>query len=146
MQSLHKGDYVLIAFAHNDEKAHYVKKYSDPDTTFQENLKKFIADVKKVGAQPILVTPPVRLLYDKEQKKLRESHIQDLWHAPAGTRKTATTYHAAVRKVAKETNTPLIDLNKRSYEAVSALPDADHPVHSSHCGCRVIPVTGRLQP
>jgi lysophospholipase L1-like esterase len=123
VKSLGKGDYLLIAFGHNDEKTHNIKKYSDPDTIFQENLKKFINEAKNAGAYPILLTPPVRLLYDKKSKKLRESHVQSLWHAPAGTKQTSTTYHDAVRKVAKETDVPLLDLNKRSHEAISALPD-----------------------
>ena len=123
VNAMNKGDYLLIAFAHNDEKTHNVKKYADPDTTFQKNLRKFIKAAKKSGAHPILVTPPVRLLYDINSKKLRDSHVQDLWHAPAGTKHTSTTYHDAVRKVAKETGTPLIDLNKCSRDIISALPD-----------------------
>ena len=120
---LRKGDYVMIAFGHNDEKSHKVEGYSDPDTTFQDNLKRFVKEVRAAGAHPILLTPPVRLIYDKKQHKLLESHRQDLWHAPAGTRKTSTTYQAAVRKVAKETNTPLLDLNQVSREKISSLPD-----------------------
>ena len=115
-----KGDYVLIQFGHNDEKTHQIKKYVDPDTTYQENLKRFIKEAKAVGAVPILVTPPVRLLYNEKTKQLKESHVQSLWHAPEGTRKTATTYHDAMRKVARETGTPLLDLNKASRKAILA--------------------------
>ncbi|MCF6177410.1 MAG: rhamnogalacturonan acetylesterase [Victivallaceae bacterium] len=117
-----KGDYILIQFGHNDEKADKVKKYSDPDTTFQDNLKQYIKEARAVGAIPVLITPPVRLDYDKKTGKLKETHIQSLWHAPAGTRKTSTTYHDAMRKVAQETNTSLLDLNKISREKIEALP------------------------
>ncbi len=122
IKAANKGDYIFIQFAHNDEKAHTVKKYTDPDTTYQDNLKSYIKEARAVGAIPVLITPPVRLIYDKKTKKLKESHIQSLWHAPAGTRATSTTYHDAMRKVAQETNTPLLDLNKISREKIEALP------------------------
>lgn len=118
-----KGDYVFIQFAHNDEMAYQTAKYTDPDTTYQENLTRYIKEAKAAGTIPILITPPVRLLYDKETNTLKESHVQSLWHAPEGTRKTSTTYHDAMRKVAKKTGTPLLDLNKKSREAILALPD-----------------------
>jgi pectinesterase len=117
-----KGDYIFIQFGHNDEKAHNIKKYADPDTIYQDNLKRYISETRAVGAIPVLITPPVRLNYDKKIEKLKETHIQSLWHAPEGTRKTSTTYHDAMRKVAQETNTPLLDLNKISREKIEALP------------------------
>jgi pectinesterase len=121
MRLVRKGDYVMIQFGHNDESCSKIEKYTDPDTTFQENLKKFIKEVRDVGGIPILVTPPIRLIYDKNSKSLKESHVQNTWHAPKGLRRTSTTYHDAVRKVSKETNTLLLDLNKKSLEAISSL-------------------------
>ncbi len=122
MKTAQKGDYIFIQFAHNDEKSHTIKKYTDPDIAYQDNLKKYIKEARAIGAIPVLITPPVRLGYDKKTGKLKETHIQSLWHAPEGTRQTSTTYHDAMRKVAQETNTPLLDLNKISREKIEALP------------------------
>ncbi len=120
IRSAKKGDYIFIQFGHNNEKAHRVKKYTDPDTTYQENLKRYIKEAQAVGATPVLVTPPVRLIYG-DNGMLKESHVQDLWHAPEGTRKTSTTYTDAMRQVAKETGVALLDLNKVSKEKIEAM-------------------------
>ncbi|MBR1441764.1 MAG: GDSL family lipase, partial [Lachnospiraceae bacterium] len=39
---IRKGDFLFIQFAHNDEKETDPDRYTDPDTTFIENLGKFV--------------------------------------------------------------------------------------------------------
>lgn len=53
------GDYVIIQFGHNDQKSE-VDLHTDPDTTYKENLTKFINDAKVKGATPIICTSVVR--------------------------------------------------------------------------------------
>ncbi len=50
-----KGDYYLIQFGHNDQKT-IPALHTDADSTFAANLHRYIADVRAIGAVPVLVT------------------------------------------------------------------------------------------
>lgn len=50
------GDYVFIQFGHNDEKRD-AERSTDPYTTYQEYLSRYIDDTLKAGGIPVLVTP-----------------------------------------------------------------------------------------
>lgn len=96
------GDYAFVEFGHNDqkEKGEGVGAF----TTYKKDLEYFIAEVKKKGATPVLVTSVQRRRFDSSGK------IEE----------TLGDYPAAVRQTAKEQNLPLIDLNamtKIMYEA-----------------------------
>src|ERR1700722_12835680 len=58
-----KGNYYLIQFGHNDMKGKGADRETDPKTTFAENLRKYIADARAIGAQPVLVTSLSRRTY-----------------------------------------------------------------------------------
>jgi lysophospholipase L1-like esterase len=97
------GDYAFVQFGHND------MKQRGPGvgafTTFKKDLKYFIAEVKKKGAIPVLVTSMQRRSFDSATGKIRE---------------TLGDYPEATRQTAKEENVALIDLNamsKTMYEA-----------------------------
>ncbi|UII23414.1 rhamnogalacturonan acetylesterase [Fulvivirga ligni] len=92
------GDYVIIEFGHNDEKIKDPSRYSDPDTAYRANLKKYIADARAKGGKPILATPIVRRKFD-ENGVFVESHGR---------------YPEVVREVAKEEKVPLLDLQKET--------------------------------
>ncbi|MFM9079587.1 MAG: hypothetical protein ACKOTE_05525, partial [Opitutaceae bacterium] len=47
---LSAGDFVLIQVAHNDEKKEDPKRYTDPATSFRDNLRRFIAETRARGA------------------------------------------------------------------------------------------------
>jgi lysophospholipase L1-like esterase len=53
------GDYYLIQFGHNDEKPD-AARHTDPDTTYAANLKRFIGDVRSIGAIPVIISPLAR--------------------------------------------------------------------------------------
>ncbi len=53
------GDYYLIQFGHNDEKPD-AARHTDPDTTYAANLQRYIADVRAIGAIPIILSPLAR--------------------------------------------------------------------------------------
>jgi lysophospholipase L1-like esterase len=97
--SLHEGDYVLMQFGHNDEakEERYKDRYT-PVADYQINLIKFITETRAKNANPVLITPVTRMRFDKEGKVV-ETH---------------TEYSAAVWEVGKQTNTPVIDLDKKS--------------------------------
>jgi lysophospholipase L1-like esterase len=104
MSTIKSGDYLMIQFAHNDQKLG-----SPEQTGFQGSLAKYVEAAKAHGAHPILVTAMNRRSFDAEGR------IID----------TLGGYPQATRAFAKEHNIPLIDLNAASktlYETMG--PDA----------------------
>lgn len=93
---LHEGDYVFIQFGHNDEVP--TKKSYTPEADFTANLKRFVSETRSHKAQPVLLTPVARRKFDAAGK-LEETHA---------------AYAELVRAVARDTNTPLIDLDRSS--------------------------------
>jgi len=102
--------YVLIQFGHNDQPGKPGRS-TDLATEFPANLKRYVTDARAVGAIPILLTPLTRR-YFKDGQITRDL---DPWAD-------------AVRKVAKEMNVPLVDLNARSAAIIQAMG----PVMAGH--------------
>lgn len=94
--SLKKGDFVFIQFGHNDQKIQDTTRYTDPRTTFRDNLGQFIRESRERGALPVLFTPIVRRKFD-EAGRLTPTHGE---------------YPEAVREVSAAWGVPLIDLEK----------------------------------
>lgn len=101
------GDWVVIQFAHNDEKKEDPKRYTDPATSFRDNLRRFIADVRAQGATPLLATPVCRRKFDAGGKLVP----------------THGAYPEAVRAVAKETSVALLDLEMATAKWLQAAGD-----------------------
>lgn len=100
-----RGDWMLIQFGHNDQKANWPQTYLEARTTFPAYLKAFIAEAKLRGAHPILVTSPERRTFTPDGK-IRTTHGD---------------YPAVVQQVAAEENIPCLDLRAASavfYEAL----------------------------
>jgi lysophospholipase L1-like esterase len=93
---INTGDYVLIQFAHNDEK----EKGDGVGamTTFKASLLQWIDAITAKGGSPILITPMHRRTFDANGK-ITNSHGD---------------YPEAVRLAAKEKGVPLIDLTAMS--------------------------------
>lgn len=91
------GDYVFIQFGHNDQKNDTLR-FTDPETTYKQNLKKYIAETRRKGGVPVLFTSIARRAFD-ENGKLIDSHGR---------------YIGAMKEVGAETNTPVVDMNARS--------------------------------
>ncbi len=106
LSQMKSGDYLLIQYAHNDEK-----EKGDgigAFTSFKASLKQFVEAARKKGGIPILVTPMHRRTFDPSGK-ITNSHGD---------------YPEAVRQIAKEENVPLIDLTAMSKDLYEALgPD-----------------------
>ncbi|MFT3753125.1 MAG: rhamnogalacturonan acetylesterase [Paludibacter sp.] len=99
---LAKGDFVIIQFGHNDSKPDSTRR-TDPQTTYKENLRRFITETRAKGGNPILCTSIVRRSFGKDGK-LTDTH---------------GGYPQAMREVAHELNVPLVDLQKLTEEAVN---------------------------
>lgn len=103
VDSLHKGDWVMIQFGHNDESKDKVDRYTPPDD-FRRNLARFVADVRARHAHPVLLTPVRRRKFDAT------GHLVD----------THGEYPDLVRQVATEQHVPLLDLHARTGELLEA--------------------------
>lgn len=106
-KAMQPGDFLLIQFGHNDEKEDPAR-HTDPDTTFRENLLRFVNAAKKAGAYPVLVTPIARRLFDEAGNFLPGSH---------------GAYPAAVKQTAKAAGVPVIDLTSATENYLALLGD-----------------------
>ena len=93
-RALLPGDFLFIQFGHNDAKADPARQ-TDPDTTFRENLMRFVDAARAAGAYPVLITPIARRLFD-DQGNFRPGS-----HGP---------YPEAIRQVGAQAGVPVIDL------------------------------------
>jgi pectinesterase len=100
-----KPDFILIQFGHNDQPGKGPERETNPGTTYREFLRRYVAEARAAGASPVLVTPMTR-------RTFRGSRLM---------RDPLASYAEAVRAVAVETKTPLVDLYARSIAAVEAL-------------------------
>ena len=108
-QEIAEGDYLLICFGHNDEKAFDDYLYTEPYGAYQENLKKLINLAREAGATPILVTSLERRCF---------MDATDAWKDPSISAETAytlrpsahTEYAQAMKQVAEQEDVALIDL------------------------------------
>jgi DNA sulfur modification protein DndE len=104
LDSLQKGDYVIIQFGHNDEKTD-TTRHTDPRTSYRSNLIKFISEARNKGAFPILCTSIVRRKFD-DKGQLTDTHGD---------------YPVVTREVAAEYKVPLLDLQKKTAQLLQDL-------------------------
>lgn len=94
-----EGDYLFIQFGHNDEKNEDPTRYTEPFSTFMENLEIYIDVARKHGANPVLITPLERRCF------LDEKHLGIGAHSD---------YVAAMKQTAEKNKVPLLDLYSMS--------------------------------
>ncbi len=94
-ENVNPGDYIFIEFGHNDQKADKPAVYADAWGSYQDNLRMFINTARELGATPVLLTPVAR----------RHFHDGVLDEGTLGD------YPAAMKAVAEETGTVLIDMH-----------------------------------
>lgn len=102
LSEMKAGDYLFIQFGHNDQKQKGEGK--GPYASYTRDLKYLINEARAKGGIPVLITSMNRRTFDSEGK-ITNSHGD---------------YPDAVRKLAKQENVALIDLNAMSktlYEA-----------------------------
>ena len=93
--ALQPGDFVIIQFGHNDEKADKPAVYAAPRGAYQDNLRRFVREARAHGAIPLLATPVARRKWN-ERGELVDTHGD---------------YPAALRAVAAAENVPLLELS-----------------------------------
>jgi lysophospholipase L1-like esterase len=116
-----KPTWVLIQFGHNDMPGKGPKLETDAKTTFRENLARYIADARAIGAQPVLVTSLTRRNFNAAGK-IVPGHLESMTDGQGNaTRDYLNAYVEATRAVAAEQKVPLLDLNARSIEQLNQL-------------------------
>jgi lysophospholipase L1-like esterase len=102
-----KPDLVVAQFGHNDQNQHI------PLADYEANLTEIVALIREAGSIPILCTPVSRRRYDEDGNLIRdlERHRQSML------------------SVAQQTQTSLVDLNRRSVDLYRRLgPSQSFPL------------------
>ena len=60
VNALQPGDWVIIQFGHNDQKAADPTRFTKPHGAYRDHLVRFVRDAKGRGAHPLLATSVVR--------------------------------------------------------------------------------------
>lgn len=68
LDKIKPGDYVIIQFGHNDEKPQ-PDRHTEPGSTFDANLAKFVNETRERGGIPILMNPVVRRNFAQKEVK-----------------------------------------------------------------------------
>ena len=138
LAKLKKGDYVFIQFGHNDEKRDE-KRHTDPGTTFDANLKRFVEEARAKGAIPVLFNSIVRRNFGKAdadavakavvQDDIREGIDPNAPQAEVNTGARLIDTHGAYldspHNVARELEVPFVDLNRVTHDLVEQMgPEA----------------------
>ena len=90
---------VLIQFGHNDQPGKGPERETDPNTTYRQNMARYVDEARAIGAEPVIVT-----------SLSRRSWAPDGIHINS----TLTEYVKAAKTVASEKKVPVIDLHTRS--------------------------------
>ena len=128
-----KGDYVFIQFGHNDEKPK-ADRHTDPGTTFDANLRKFVNETRAKGGIPVLFNSIVRRNFGTgaDTAAVQAAVNQDDYRKDAGKETSAGQsgnrlidthgdYLLSPRNVARELNVPFVDMNKITHDLVEGL-------------------------
>lgn len=122
------GDYVIIQFGHNDEKPK-ADRHTDPGSTFDYNLAKFVRETREHGGIPVLMNAVVRRNFAKvlpkndDDEKLRNTTFKDANEQVEGDSLVDThgLYVVAPRDVAKRMNVHFVDANRITHELEQGL-------------------------
>lgn len=96
--AIRPGDFLVIQFAHNDEKVADPVRYTEPWTTYKDYLRLYVEGARARGARPVLATAVERRRFDSDGNAL-PSHGD---------------YPAAMRSLAEEEQVALLDLQALS--------------------------------
>ncbi len=129
-QGIQAGDYVLIQFGHNDEK-HNGKDGeigTAPTDSFLVYLTKYVSEVRELGAFPILCSPVVRKMWDKNGQLSRRGkhdlgafYQQSVDHNFDAADTITMNYSANMKILAEKLQCPFIDMTKSTADLVNQI-------------------------
>ena len=128
LEKLRPGDYVIIQFGHNDEKPR-ADRHTDPGSTFDYNLAKYVRETREKGGIPVLMNCVVRRNFfvkapeNEDDEKLRTTTFQDGVKMVEGDTLIDThgLYRVAPRDVARRMNCHFVDANAVTHELEQGL-------------------------
>lgn len=102
-EKIGEGDFLFIQFGHNDEKNQDPARYTEPFSSFMDNLEIFIDVARTKGAYPVLITPLERRCFMDEKRLGIGAH---------------SDYVSAMKQTAEKSRVPLVDLYTMSRAAL----------------------------
>lgn len=127
ISQVRKGDYVFIQFGHNDEKPDKLR-HTDPGSTFDDNLRRFVKETKEKGGIPVLFNSIVRRNFRNNTNAILEDDAPKVVSAISEHPKegdilidTHGEYLNSPRNVAKDLDVVFIDLNRITHDLVEGL-------------------------
>jgi len=128
LERIKPGDYVIIQFGHNDEKPK-ADRHTDPGSTFDENLAKYVRETREKGGIPVLMNSVVRRNFfvkapeNDDDEILRTSTFQDGTKMIEGDSLIDThgLYRIAPKNVAQRMNCHFIDANQITHDLEQGL-------------------------
>ena len=128
LEKMKPGDYVIIQFGHNDEKPQ-ADRHTDPGSTFDYNLARFVRETREHGGIPVLMNCVVRRNFfvnapeNNDDEKLRTTTFKDGVKMVEGDSLIDThgLYRVAPRDVAARMNVHFVDANKITHDLEQGL-------------------------
>lgn len=128
LDKLQAGDYVIIQFGHNDEKANPAR-HTDPGSTFDDNLRKFVNETRAKGATPILMNSIVRRKFHHDANAVAadDNRVSQLQKVNEGDTLIDThgAYLVPPRTVAEELGVVFVDANKITHDLIQPMGPED---------------------
>ena len=128
LKKMKPGDYVIIQFGHNDEKPK-ADRHTDPGSTFDYNLAKYVRETREHGGIPVLMNCVVRRNFfvdapeNDDDEKLRTQTFKDGVKMIEGDSLIDThgLYRVAPRDVARRMNVHFVDANQITHDLEQGL-------------------------
>ena len=128
LEKMQPGDYVIIQFGHNDEKPK-ADRHTDPGSTFDYNLARFVRETREHGGIPVLMNCVVRRNFfviapdNDDDELLRTTTFKDGVKMIEGDTLVDThgLYAVAPRDVARRMNCHFVDANAITHDLEQGL-------------------------
>lgn len=124
-QQIKKGDVLLIQFGHNDQKE-VMDRHTEPFSSYQQYLKKYIQVARKKSAIPILITSLYRRYFDENSRLKRVEEVHG-------------HYPKAMIQLGLSENVPVIDLCEKSRVWLNDLGDEASKQYFMHYKAGLFP-------
>ena len=150
-QQMKAGDYLIIQFAHNDEKCKGEDVYlenerlrtegkdtltdmrgTEPNTTYKEYLARFISEARGMGVTPVLMSPICRAYFGKDGKINDEGRHK--LQSDKGPNTMDKDYVRCMREVAEAMAVPFLDMTTRSCNLYERAGKEYCMTHYFNCG------------
>ena len=128
LELMKPGDYVIIQFGHNDEKDQ-PERHTDPGSTFDYNLARYIRETREHGGIPVVMNAVVRRNFfhevpeNADDEALRNTTFRDGVRMAEGDTLADThgQYAVAPRDVARRMNAHFVDANRITHDLEQGL-------------------------